>query len=224
MFRKFMTSLLAMMVVVSAAAASAGAETVKTPAADGSANIRSGAGMNYAPVAWAKNGDEVELICTSGNWVKVKLEKNGKVGFIYKTFVDGTYTGGDASTAFKGNAKIKTKYAGSNVNLRKSPDGAVIASIKSGTAVSVLAKEGDWCKVQLSDGQVGYVYASYVSENGYVTTANVNLRSGKGTEYAIYFTIPKGTPIQVNGVGSQWSSVTVNGQTGYISNKYYKAK
>ena len=224
MFRKYMTSLLALVVVLGATAAGASAETVRTPASDGSANIRSGAGMKYAPIAWAKNGDTVEVLGTSGKWTQVKLDKNGKVGYIFTSFVDGTYTGTGSSKP-AGNARIATKYASSRVNVRKSPDGAIIASLKSGASITALGKDGSWYQVRLADGTTGYVHANYVAvEAGFVTTANVNLRSGGGLSYPVIFTIPRGTSIQVNSVGASWSNVTVNGQTGYIFNKYYKAK
>ena len=50
-----------------------------------------------------------------------------------------------------------------SVNFRKAPglNGALIAAYPVGTAVTVLQKAGDWCKVEIG-GQQGYVSAWFL--------------------------------------------------------------
>ena len=45
---------------------------IKTPAADGSVNIRSEAGVSHSIVGWAKNGAAVEILYQGNKWHKVK--------------------------------------------------------------------------------------------------------------------------------------------------------
>ena len=66
--------------------------------------------------------------------------------------------------------------------------------IPSGTGITVIdTSNSEWYAVRLSDGSTGYIYAEYISvsgsnttEDGEVnakTTADVNFRSGPGTNY-----------------------------------------
>ena len=45
--------------------------------------------------------------------------------------------------------------------------------------------------------------------------ANVNLRSGPGTDQEIIATIPAGSRVRVDGCTGEWCEVTFNGQSGY---------
>lgn len=55
------------------------------------------------------------------------------------------------------------------------------------------------------------------------TTANLNLRSGPGTGYAILAVIPKGTVLSVQSVSGSWAKVTYSGKTGYVHTAYLTA-
>ena len=55
-----------------------------------------------------------------------------------------------------------------------------------------------------------------------VTTANVNLRAGRGTSHKIIKTIPKGTTLTVSYCLDNWFSTYSFGDVGYISGDYIK--
>jgi uncharacterized protein YraI len=48
-----------------------------------------------------------------------------------------------------------------------------------------------------------------------IAIANVNLRSGPGTDAAIVATIPGGSPVRVESCDGEWCAVTWNGRSGY---------
>lgn len=54
----------------------------------------------------------------------------------------------------------------------------------------------------------------------YVTTANLNLRSGPGTGYSILAIIPKGTTVSVESISGGWGKLTYAGKIGYSSMTY----
>lgn len=56
-------------------------------------------------------------------------------------------------------------------------------------------------------------------KKGY-TTANVNLRTGAGTNYAKIITIPIDSGVEIISKGSSWSQVKYNGRVGYMSSQY----
>ena len=56
--------------------------------------------------------------------------------------------------------------------------------------------------------------------NKYRTTANLNIRTGRGTNYKILTTMPKGTEISVTEISGGWGKVSYKGHTGYSSMNY----
>lgn len=60
----------------------------------------------------------------------------------------------------KGVAKIN----GSDVNFRKKPKGKILDQLDKGEKVTFYSSKGDWTKVRISDGTVGYVYTSYIGD------------------------------------------------------------
>ena len=107
--------------------------------------------------------------------------------------------------------------------------------IPSGTGITVTdTSNSEWYAVRLSDGSTGYIYAEYISvsgsnttEDGEVnakTTADVNFRSGPGTNYNSKAVIGSGTGIIVTDTGnSQWYAVRLtNGSAGYIYAEYIR--
>ena len=56
--------------------------------------------------------------------------------------------------------------------------------------------------------------------NKYKTTANLNIRTGRGTNYKILTTIPKGTEVSVSEISGGWGKVSYKGHTGYSAMKY----
>ena len=55
-----------------------------------------------------------------------------------------------------------------------------------------------------------------------VTTANLNMRTGAGTNYSIITTIPNGQTVTVLSSSSGWHKVTYSNKTGYVSSEYLK--
>ena len=56
--------------------------------------------------------------------------------------------------------------------------------------------------------------------NKYKTTANLNIRTGRGTNYKILTTMPKGTEVSVSEISGGWGKVSYKGKTGYSALKY----
>ncbi len=126
---------------------------------------------------------------------------------------------------------------GDNVNLRDAPSytGSVLTSVPEGWLVNVLDGpftddlDGTiWYQV-VARGQTGYMLSDYLrSPDGAVspaaaatTTANVNLRSGAGTNFAVLLVIPNGATVQTTGsVQNGFTQLTYNGITGWSASQY----
>lgn len=225
--------LAAMLLAMSAPAALADAlcGIITTPTKDGAVNLRAKAGATQTVVGWALNGDDVEIIQKGNTWHKVRLLKNGRIGWVYGRYLKFTSTTPSALPSYSASsapvsgtvAQVMTKYPSSKVNLRwgAGTGYGVSARFGRGTRLEILDQSGDWYKVS-SGGTTGWMSKSYVSLGlSARTTARVNLRRGAGTDYSIIRTLPYGQEVTVLWVGSSWSKVQVGNTTGYISNRYY---
>lgn len=52
------------------------------------------------------------------------------------------------------------------------------------------------------------------------TTANLNLRTGPGTNHRIITTIPAGSRIDIHSCGHTWCHVSWNWHTGFVNGRY----
>ena len=206
-------------------------------------NFRSGPGTNYNSKAVIGSGTGI-IVTDTGNsqWYAVRLT-NGSTGYIYAEYIRitgdvGTPSAPAEPTPAPSNPEAEqTAKTTEYVNFRTGP-GTNYSSkgvIPSGTGITVTdTSNSQWYAVRLSDGSTGYIYAEYISvsgsnttEDGEVnakTTADVNFRSGPGTNYNSKAVIGSGTGIIVTDTGnSQWYAVRLtNGSTGYIYAEYIR--
>lgn len=64
--------------------------------------------------------------------------------------------------------------------------------------------------------------ALHLNAKPYVTTQDVNVRSGAGTNYELLGTIKDGTTIEVTDIKGTWGKVSFSGTDGYVSTQYLK--
>ena len=202
---------------------------IKTPASDGSVNIRSQGSAKYPVIGWAKNGTKVEILYQGNYWHKVKVISSGKTGWVSARYVKigGSSSSGSDNSGVSGTvASVTTRYSGSVVNLRAGAgtEYASVGGVSRGTRLSVLASVGNWYQVYVpSKGITAYISKTYATLGlNAATTGDVNMRTGAGTDHSRICVIPKGTKISVLSVGNSWSEVSYNGKSGYISNRYWK--
>ena len=230
--KRFVSALIlsALMLVLTMGGAMADAlyGVITTPSRDGSVNLRAKAGVTQSIVGWGKNGDEVEILYKGNTWHRVRLIKNGRVGWIYGRYLKISSSGAASSTGAQVSGtvgQIMTKYPSSTVNLRSGPstDYSVLGEYGRHTRLEILDESGNWFKVQIAGStREGWISKNYVSLGlSARTTGRVNLRRGGGTDYAVIKTLASSQDITVTWVGANWSKVQAGGNIGYISNKYY---
>ena len=226
--------LIVLCLVLSAFASFALADTVtgyiRTPAYDGSVNIRSQGSAKYPIIGWAKNGAQVEILYQGNYWHKVRVYASGKVGWVYAKYVQITSYAPDPApytpAAADGTAgTVATKYPNSTVNLRTGPgtEYAVVGEVGRGTSLTITGSMGNWYQAYVpAKGVTAWISKNYVSIGlNAFATGDVNLRTGPGKDYARLTVIKKGQAVTVLSQGANWSQVSFGGLTGYISNKYW---
>lgn len=102
----------------------------------------------------------------------------------------------------------------------------IVASYDSGTKVTVVARQGDFYRVETEDGKTGYMMAKYISlvrpgvvENG---EKFVNLRKGTSSSSLILGQYKTGDTLDILQDAGDWKKVEIDGQQGYIMSKFIK--
>lgn len=136
---------------------------------------------------------------------------------------------------------------GSTVNVRKeaSTDSDKITALSKGTAVTAYNKVGSFYSVKLSDGQMGYISADYLSKDDpkktdatptaaptstpdtskgvtkYVTGDKVNVRAAASASADKLTSLVKGKSVIAYTTSGDWTYIRYGeGKFGYISSKY----
>ena len=138
-------------------------------------------------------------------------------------------------TPLKANAATESSHVGAvttgggNLYVRSSPStgSTVLASLKKGSYVTLMARSGDWWRVEYADGKFGYCYAGYITPvEGKPVRVNtggnvLNVRSGPGTSYSRIATIPHGQIVMLRSSANGWSRILYHGtMLGYVSSQY----
>lgn len=205
-------------------------------------NLRSGASTGAGVISVLGKGAEVTITETSGDWYKVTATVGGskKNGYVYSSYVQ---VGGQSSqTGNSGNGTVNVN--GLRIRSKASTNAAILATVNSGTRVTILGTEGDWYKVGLNFNgtyTTGYMYKSYVtassaaapsgsqqttaaSGKGIVNTPVLNVRAAATTSSSRIGCIYQGASVTITGVSGDWYKVkvSVNGKNteGYVSAQY----
>ena len=213
--------------------AGAQAETVKLAYKGGSLNLRTGPGTQYGNNGYVYNGDYITVLETGSVWSKV-LTSDMRVGYIKNLYISGNgskYADGTVYYSGKYSGTVSTKYADSKVNLRAgaSSSAAKITSLKNGTKVSVLGKNGSWYLISTSAGTQGFMHEKYIKSSAAsavsarVTGSAVNMRAYPNASSARVTTLIKGTVVKVlDTSNAKWWFVQYSSYTGFMYSAYLK--
>ncbi|MGN7939942.1 SH3 domain-containing protein [Metabacillus sp. 22489] len=224
-------------------------ETKYVNVSSGSLNLRASNSTSSSVLATLKKGTAVTVISEANGWSKVKVA--GKEGYVSTKYLSSNkeQNGDTTNTNTNPNtAKNETKYvnvSSGSLNLRasNSTSSSVLASLKKGTAVTVISEANGWSKVKVA-GKEGYVSTKYLSSNKEqngnttnpdtntqtttkyvnVSSGSLNLRASNSTSSSVLASLKNGTAVTVISEANGWSKVKVAGKEGYVSTKYLKSK
>ena len=125
---------------------------------------------------------------------------------------------------------VATEGGRLNVRSSASADSYIITSIGKNSYVALISKNGEWWKVEYSDGKYGFCHEDYiniVSENTAkvaTNSGNLNVRSGAGKSYPVVDTISKGENVVLLSSNGYWARVLYDGnKIGCVSADYLSA-
>lgn len=198
-------------------------------------NVRSGPGTNYSIKVTIKNGTIHEVIDKSNDWYKIQLS-NGISGWVYGYYVEETsndiYNDSSENDTIKPDDIIETQ-----VNLNGKVTSSVSLNVRSGPGINyskksflnpgqvvlVLSEFNDWYKIKLSNGDIGWVSSYYISQTDTYgkAVANLNVRSGPGSSYAIKTALKSGETVIITKNSNSWYQIKTNSNiTGWVSSRY----
>ena len=119
---------------------------------------------------------------------------------------------------------------GTSLRLRSSAatTASTLDTAVRGECVVVIAKEGDWFKVNYNL-QEGYMHSDYLTVNtkenaelgyGRITGSGVNLRTGPGTSYSVAAVSGNGDRCYIIGINDGWYKVLFQDKTCYIRSDF----
>lgn len=209
---------------------------------NGTLNLRTSPSLSAGVQASIPNGAVLCVFRTENGWANVQY--GASVGWASMDFLrmSSSYPmqiTGQGSTP----AVVNIPGGSGTVNLREtaSTTSRVLAAIRHGSPVTVLANDGSWCYVQV-DGYEGYMMTKFLALNGeavappqedaptlgngeqeaIVKTASgtLNLRQQPTTASGVLMTIPRGESIVVTNRGTEWCAVRYAGISGYVMTKF----
>ena len=217
-----------------------GSETVLyTGTTKANLNVRSSASTSGKLLTTLKKGSSVEVVGTSGDWLKIKY--SGGTAYVSGDYVQKPDSASDGSGS---ETVLYTGTTKANLNVRSSAStsGKLLTTLKKGSSVEVVGTSGDWLKVNYAGG-TAYVSGDYVqkpdsasdnsgnsdssgtqtTETSGLITTGVNFRQGPGTSYKSYEVLKAGTLVEILADAPDgWVKVSYNGQDGYVYGDYVK--
>jgi uncharacterized protein YgiM (DUF1202 family) len=120
---------------------------------------------------------------------------------------------------------VTTSTSALNVRAAASAASSVIATLKKGSHITLISREGNWWRVEYGPGKYGYCHSDYITPiegtPANVTASFLNVRSGRGTTHSIQGVLNGGDVVIVLNTVSGWSRILYHGtKIGYVSAAY----
>lgn len=114
--------------------------------------------------------------------------------------------------------------------VRKNPStsSAILTALNRGSYVTLIAKSGNWWKVEYAQNRYGYCHADFITpvegKPAQVVTPDrnvLNVRAGAGTKYSRIATLNHGDIIMIRSAANGWSRILYHGtKLGYVSSQF----
>ena len=202
-------------------------------------NIRSGPGINYSKKGVVYKGASLNIIETNGEWSHVTLD-NGEKGWVCSKYINSTSSSNNIANNVSGQVSVTASYV--NIRTGAGTNNTIKTVVPYGTKLTLISKSNGWYNVKLENGTTGWISGKYISTisnnqnsnqssntynnftpcNGKVTSyANLNVRSGPGTNYTIKTRLIYGQVVKLTEKSNGWYKITLsNGSDGWVHSEW----
>ena len=141
---------------------------------NGNLVLRSQGNKNGKIVSNLSVGEMLKIQSYSQNWYKVTVQETGSTGYISADNLRLIESGVNATPVeMNNNGQVINVSSSLNVRENATMASSVIDSLSNGNQVKVIAKQGEWYKINVN-GTIGYVYGEYLNIGSAVSTTSSN--------------------------------------------------
>lgn len=134
-------------------------------------NLRVGPSTDYMSLGKYGKNSTLVVYATDGKFYFVKMDKDGKVGFLSKSFVEISASAPKAESVAVPSDAVNGSVTAGTVAMRDgaSKESNAIKELHSGDQVFIYYKTGDFYYLaDAASGRKGFAYANYISASGTV--------------------------------------------------------
>jgi len=122
--------------------------------------IRSEPDLNAPVRQQVAQGTELHVVAKEGDWLKLRL-RNGELGWIHQRLAE------KAAPAQSSSVRIYlTVPQLARIRVEPALNAPVLQQVPEGTGLHVIARDGDWLKLELREGDIGWIHHRLVKESG----------------------------------------------------------
>jgi N-acetylmuramoyl-L-alanine amidase len=123
-----------------------------------SLRVRNGPGLNFQTIASLNKGNQVQILESNENWIKISLNRNA-VGWISSEFVSSS--NGQATTTESSTTTGTVSADTLNVRSQASLQAAVIGKLQKGEKITILTSNQEWTQIDFR-GQKAWVSSEFI--------------------------------------------------------------
>ncbi|MGL4873750.1 MAG: SH3 domain-containing protein [Clostridium sp.] len=207
--------------------------------------FRSGATTNSNVLGYFVDGQKVNVVGQANGWTKINYE--GQEGYVDSSYIKiGNSESGNEVVNENNDNTISMKALGGVVNVETNlrirsgatTNSSIIGRLYEGDRVKIVGKDGDWYKIQTTNG-TGFVCGDYIQilngqdngntdnkenidGNGTVinVSSNLRIRTAPSLNSSVTGYLLNGQNVKVTGKEGTWYRINQNGQTGYVDSSF----
>lgn len=186
-------------------------------------NVRSGPSLSYNVIGQVHKGENLSIVDSSGEWLKVKLDSN-ETGWIAGWLVKS-----------RNSDIVEVEPTVTGLQIRSGPgeEYKVIGSTNPGEVWKVSISKENWTSIHYNNG-IGWVASRLIKDSKSnkreqlsahskkeVKASILNVRENPGTQHKILTQLPSGSIVsELKSIG-KWSFIQYgNGETGWVDHTY----
>ncbi|SDM81716.1 N-acetylmuramoyl-L-alanine amidase [Psychrobacillus sp. OK028] len=192
-------------------------------------NVRTEPTTSSAVIGQLQEGDSANAYRSQADWIEIDFQ--GRKGWINQSYITVTEQTKNKDTSLPSNENIfEVSVNALNVRSKADLTSKKIGMAYKGDQFTVLDSVHNWVKVELENGDKGWLYSFYgtlsspattksVEKNGTITILynGTNLRSESTTNSEVITRADAGTTFQVAEKVNDWYKVIINNQTAYVA-------
>ena len=209
-------------------------------------NVRSGPSTSYSMIDSIKGGKTVKVNYETNGWYNISYD--GKIGYVSKSYITlstGSSNSGsnnNSNSGSNGGNNIGSTMTGtvynvsSTLNVRNGAgtNNSIIDTLRVNEKVTINYETNGWYNITYGNGKKGFVSKDYIKldnqsqSKGKVVNVetNLNVRSGKGTNYSIIGYLLPNSEVIILEQSSGWYKIKFNAnggeKIGYVKDDYIK--